>query len=239
MYFQLPTTRMSELPPVGLHWIDDRLVACFVAVSRSPARLLPEEEASIGDATLRRRAEFAAGRDAARQGMVALGLPAVGVGQGVEGEPAFPAGVRGSISHTNAHAVALVGLAADYRSVGVDVDDARALGDAAAAEVTWEAEIQRIQQAFGLTERAAVQNFAFSAKEAIYKCQFPLTQDAALKAHQARLLPSRDQAGQEMAVAGWRAARDTARILDLVRVRRAGFDGATLAIATIAASAST
>lgn len=228
---------MFELPPIGLHWIDERLVACFVPVSRTLAKLWPDEETLIADANLRRRAEFAAGRDAARKVMVALGLPAVGVGQGVEGEPVFPAGLCGSISHTSTHAVALIGLAADYCSVGVDVDDARPLGDAAATEVTWEVEVQRIQRALGLTDRAAAQNFAFSAKEAIYKCQFPLTRDAGLRAHQARLLTSWHQASGEMAVAGWRAARATARVLDRVRVRRASFDGATLAIATISATA--
>ncbi|WP_374122313.1 4'-phosphopantetheinyl transferase family protein [Variovorax boronicumulans] len=229
--------RTSELPPIGLHWIGEHLVACFVTVSRTPEELRLDEEALMADATLRRRAEFAAGRDAARQAMVALGLRAVGIGRGAEGEPVFPAGLRGSISHTHARAVALIGLATEYRSVGVDMDDARPLGDEAAAGVTWESEVQRVQRALGVSERAVAQNFAFSAKEAIFKCQFPLTQDAALKAHQARLLATHHPADGEMVVAGWRAARSTARVLDLMRVRRVGFEGAPLAIATISAAA--
>lgn len=221
------------MPPIGLHWIDKRLVACFVPVTQKPAELWPEEEVFVADATLRRRAEFAAGRNAARQAIVALGLPAIVVGMGTEGEPFFPAELRGSISHTNTHAVALIGLAADYCSVGVDVDDSRPLGDAAAAEVTWEAEVRRIQRAYGFIDRAAAQNFAFSAKEAIFKCQFLLTQDTTLKAHQARLRAVSHQTGAELRVAGWRAASATSRVLELVRIRRAGFEGATLAIATI------
>lgn len=226
------------MPPIGLHWIEERLVACFVPVTREPVELWPDEEVLMADATLRRRAEFAAGRVAARKAIFALGLPAIGVGTGADGEPLFPSELRGSISHSNTRAVALIGLAVDYCSVGVDVDDSRPLGDVAAAEVTWEAEVRRIQRAFGFTDRVAAQNFAFSAKEAIFKCQFPLTQDSTLKAHQARLRAVPHQDGAEMRVAGWRATSATSRVLELMRVRHAGFEDATLAIATISGATS-
>lgn len=233
MYFQL-ATRKSDLPPTGLHWVAKDLVACVVPVSRTPLAIWSEEEHLVAGVTPRSRAQFAAGRDAARQAMVALGMPAVGIGRGTEGEPLFPTELRGSISHTRDHAVALVGLATDYGSVGVDLDDARALGDAAAAEITWELEVSRIQRAMNLADRAAAQNFAFSAKEAIFKCQYPLTLDAKLKAHQARLLETQAGVGG-MSVSGWRAAKPTAVVLARMAVSRVALDTSPLAIATIAA----
>lgn len=174
-------------------------------------------------ATPRRRSEFAAGRDAARQAMMAIGLPSAGVGQGAEGDPLFPAALRGSISHTREFAVAVVGHAVDYDSLGVDIDDGRALGDAAAAEVTWNAETARIQRAMGLTDRALAQNLAFSAKEAIFKCQYPLTFNSELGPLQARLVATPGNA--VMSVAGWRVSVPTAEVLSRIRVWRLAVDG--------------
>ena len=219
---------------IGLHWIAESLVACIVPISPAIATLAPDEERLVVGATLRRRAQFAAGRDAARQVMVAMGTPAVAIGQGTEGEPVFPAELRGSISHTREHAVALVGLADDYCSVGVDLDDAQPLGDAAAASATWQSEVSRIQHAMGLAERAAAQNFAFSAKEAIFKCQYPLTLNSKLGPLQARLLASRSGTGV-MSVAAWRVDALTADILNRVVVLRLTLGYLSLAVAIISA----
>ena len=220
---------------IGLHWIAEGLVACIVPISPTIATtLLPEEETLVAGATVRRRAQFAAGRDAARRVMAAMGVPPIAVGQGTEGEPLFPAELRGSISHTREHAVALVGLADSYCSLGVDLDDTRPLGDAAAAGVTWQSEISRIQRAMGFAERAAAQNFAFSAKEAIFKCQYPLTLNSKLGQLQARLLTSPDGAGV-MSVEGWRVPAPTADILGRIVVSRSVIGSLSLALATVPA----
>lgn len=219
---------------IGLHWIAEGLVACIVPIPSTIVTLLPEEELLVVGATLRRRAQFAAGRDAARQVMAAMSIPVVPIGQGAEGEPLFPAKLRGSISHTRKHAVALVGLADDYCSLGVDLDDARPLGDAAAAGVTWKSEVSRIQHVMGFAERAAAQNFAFSAKEAIFKCQYPLTMNSKLRQRQARLLASHAGAGV-MSVAGWRVPAPTAQVLSRVVVSRWAGDSLAVAVAAVPA----
>lgn len=219
---------------IGLHWIAERLIACIVPISPTIATLFPDEEILVVGATVRRRAQFAAGRDAARQVMAEMGIPPVAIGQGTEGEPLFPTELRGSISHTREHAVALVGLANDYCSLGVDLDDARPLGDAAAAGVTWQSEVSRIQRAMGFAERAAAQNFAFSAKEAIFKCQYPLTLNSKLGQLQARLLVSHTGAGV-MSVAGWRVPAPTAEVLNRVVVSRSEIGSLSLALATVSA----
>lgn len=219
---------------IGLHWVAERLVICAVPISPSIAKLWPDEEFLLVGATLRRRAQFAAGRSAARQVMAALGVPAVGIGQGSKGEPLFPQELRGSISHTREHAVALVGFADDHCSLGIDIDDGRPLGDKAAAGVTWQSEVLRVQRVMGFTERAAAQNFAFSAKEAVFKCQFPLTLNSKLGHLQARLLASRAGPGV-MSVSGWRVTAPTTDVLNRILVRRLTLGSLPLAVASIPA----
>lgn len=213
---------------IRLHWVAPRMVACVVPVSSTP-QLWPEEERAVVGSTLRRRLQYAAGREAARHAMIALGVPACAVGQGAEGEPLFPLELRGSISHTREYAVGLVGCAGAYRSLGVDIDDGRPLGDAAAEGVTWKSEVRRIQHAMRLVDRALAQNFAFSAKEAVFKCQYPLTFNGMLAPLQARLLQIPGCNG--MAVAGWRVSIVTANVLARISVDRLLLDGHAVAVA--------
>lgn len=222
------------MPTIGLHQVAPRLVACIVPISSAATAVWSDEERYLTGATLRRRAEFAAGRDAGRHAMVALGLPATSICKGAEEEPLFPAALRGSIGHTNTHAVALVGCAVVYRSVGVDIDDNRPLGEAAASGHTWKSEVARIQRVMGLQDRARAQNFAFSAKEAIFKCQYPLTGDAGIRALQARLIQD-DDAVERMRVAGWRTRAGTASVLGQIRVLRLDLGNVTLALAILPA----
>ena len=62
-------------------------------------RLFPAEEALVRTADPRRRAEFTAGRACARTALARLGLPTAPVLAGRAGEPRWPAGVTGSITH--------------------------------------------------------------------------------------------------------------------------------------------
>ncbi|KVW81582.1 hypothetical protein WL00_29225 [Burkholderia cepacia] len=86
----------------------------------------------------------------------------------------------------------------------------------------------------GFAERVTAQNFAFSAKEAIFKCQYPLTLNEKLGHLQARLLASRAGAGI-MSVAGWRVPTSTADVLKRVVVSRFTIGSLSLALATIPA----
>lgn len=222
------------MPTIGLHQVGPRLVVCIVPISSTATAVWPDEQRYVDGANLRRRAEFAAGRDAARQAMVALGARAASIAKGAGEEPLFPAALRGSISHTRTHAVAFVGDADVYRSLGVDIDDNKPLGDAAAAGHTWKSEVVRIQRAMGLQDRARAQNFAFSAKEAIFKCQYPLTGDAGIRALQARLIEDEDSV-ERMRVAGWRVTAATASTLGQIGVLRFELGDATLALAILPA----
>jgi 4'-phosphopantetheinyl transferase EntD len=179
------------------------------AMQHEQPPLLGDEALCVRDALPVRIREFAAGRAAAREAMGKLGVAPVEVLQGAAGEPLWPEGLCGSISHTRAFAVALVARRTAYAAVGVDVDDDRPVGERAARLVTWKREIDLLQ-ALGLCENpAAAQNLAFSAKEAVFKCQYPLTGCRTLHFQQVRLV----SADGALGVSGWRVQAAVANAL--------------------------
>ena len=70
----------------------------------------------------RRRAEFTAGRACARTALARLGLPAAPVLAGRAGEPRWPAGVTGSITHCAGYRACAVARTADLAALGIDAE---------------------------------------------------------------------------------------------------------------------
>jgi 4'-phosphopantetheinyl transferase EntD len=84
--------------------------------------LFPAEEALVRTAGPRRRAEFTAGRAMARQALAGLGLPATPIPAGRAGEPRWPAGVTGSITHCAGYRACAVAWTADMAALGIDAE---------------------------------------------------------------------------------------------------------------------
>jgi enterobactin synthetase component D len=124
-------------------------------------------------AVAKRRAEFLAGRFAARQALAALGVDAT-PGRNEDGTPLWPELVSGSITHGAARALCAVARAAEVRSLGIDVE--RLMGEAAKDELR--ARICSREERALLARLASPEHhlvtFAFSAKESLYKCLYPL-----------------------------------------------------------------
>lgn len=100
-----------------------------------------------------------------------LQVPAVGAA----GEPVWPAGWVGSISHAEPYSVAVVAPANLARSLGVDIEAERAVSQAFAERVCSVSELAALRalgSAALLGHGAAV---IFSVKEAVYKLRFPLS----------------------------------------------------------------
>jgi len=124
--------------------------------------------------------ELMGGRSIARRAFQLFGLAPMPILATTEGAPVWPHDLCGSISHSNRHVAVLIARSSRYKSVGIDVDDKRPLGEAAKASVVTERELQAIDRA-GLTASGiTAENIAFSAKEAVFKCQYPITLDASL-----------------------------------------------------------
>ena len=83
---------------------------------------LPEEEPLIARSVAKRRNEFITVRYCARQALGELGLPPVPILKGDKGEPCWPDGVVGSLTHCEGFRGAVVGRSAEVRSVGIDAE---------------------------------------------------------------------------------------------------------------------
>jgi 4'-phosphopantetheinyl transferase EntD len=136
---------------------------------------LPEEERYVARAVEHRRREFHAGRAAARTAMAKLGLEAVAIPAAPDRAPVWPSGVTGSISHCASLCVAAVARTLDGPlSIGVDVEPADPLAEDLVEAICTQAERNWLagQPA---DRRMVLARTIFSAKEAVYKCQYPLT----------------------------------------------------------------
>lgn len=83
----------------------------------------PEERCSIAGANLKRQKEYATGRWCARQALAKLGLSPQPVLPGPGGEPVWPSGVSGSISHTAGAYCAAAASSDKYRAIGIDIEN--------------------------------------------------------------------------------------------------------------------
>jgi enterobactin synthetase component D len=150
---------------VGLRWASDDGVA---------ASLLPLEVDCLGPGVVAaRRLHFTLGRAAARDALAELGLAGaetLAIGRGAAGEPVWPAGVVGAISHAGDVAIAIVGRRTDYVGLGVDVEDlARGITARAMRLVATPAE-----QAWLAGGPDVWRLMLFSAKEAVFKALYPI-----------------------------------------------------------------
>lgn len=146
-----------------------------VAVAGGPVTdwqgpLAPSEGQAVAAAGPRRRAEFVAGRTAARAALARLGWPPAALPRAADGPPLWPQGVTGSISHAGGYC--LVAVSTSVAALGLDIEALHPLTADIIAEVCTPAErgLLVTDPDIGL---AALR--IFSAKEAAYKAQFMLT----------------------------------------------------------------
>jgi len=125
-------------------------------------------------AVAKRRAEFLAGRFAARQALALLGVDGA-PGRNDDGSPRWPDRIVGSITHGAERALCAVAKAGDVRAIGIDAE--RLLGEGAKdgllARICDDDERALLGLSLAPPEHQLV-TFAFSAKESLYKCLFPL-----------------------------------------------------------------
>jgi 4'-phosphopantetheinyl transferase EntD len=83
-----------------------------------------DQECEIADkySSEKRRREFFAGRKASQEVLTQLGVSATPILKSNEGDPIWPEGIIGSISHSHSLAVAAGGLEGEYRGLGLDLE---------------------------------------------------------------------------------------------------------------------
>jgi 4'-phosphopantetheinyl transferase EntD len=157
----------------------ERLLPAVVACAETREDLLETElfaveRTSLGRAVPKRRREFATGRACARRALGQLGAPVVGIAAGARGEPRWPSGVVGSITHCDGLRAAAVAWSSAVAGVGIDAEPDAPLPDGVLDEVAHGGELELV--AGGPAAGVDVGRLLFSAKEAIYKAWYPLTE---------------------------------------------------------------
>jgi 4'-phosphopantetheinyl transferase EntD len=134
---------------------------------------LPEEEPLIAKSVAKRRNEFVTVRHCARVALGQLGFPPVPILKGDKGQPCWPDGVVGSLTHTQGYRGAVIGRRSAVRSVGIDAEPHGVLPDGVLDAVSLPAERHEIG---ALPGELHWDRILFCAKEATYKAWFPLTE---------------------------------------------------------------
>uniref|UniRef100_A0AAU2JZ10 4'-phosphopantetheinyl transferase superfamily protein n=1 Tax=Streptomyces sp. NBC_00049 TaxID=2903617 RepID=A0AAU2JZ10_9ACTN len=140
--------------------------------------LFPEEASLVVTSVPQRRREFTSVRVCARLAMADLGLPPVPVLPGPRGEPGWPEGVVGSMTHCAGYRAAAVARSSDIRSLGIDAEPHRPLPGDVLEAIALPAERGRVLRAARSgTDDGDIHwdRLLFSAKESVYKAWFPLT----------------------------------------------------------------
>jgi 4'-phosphopantetheinyl transferase EntD len=137
------------------------------------AVLLPEEQAMVARAVEKRRREVTNARTCARRALRLLGQPEVPIPRGAKGEPVWPDGVVGSITHTGGYYAAAVADARTVRSIGIDAEVHDRLPDGVLSHIAL-AEEQAWLKEMGRHGGVWWERMLFSAKESVYKAWFPL-----------------------------------------------------------------
>jgi 4'-phosphopantetheinyl transferase EntD len=164
------SSRMCSLFPPGV-------AAAELREKGDPGLLLPEEAVYLGRAVVKRAQEFAAGRVCARRALAEFGIFDFPIRVAGDRQPIWPDHMVGSITHTAGFCAAVV---AERRCIGAVGLDSEVVGDVNCEiwpsicvpnETVWLASLPASQ-------RAAAVTLIFSAKEAFYKCQYPVVRES-------------------------------------------------------------
>lgn len=147
----------------------DGVGAAVVPIGTAPPSW-PQEVEAMRHAVPHRRAEFAAGRAAARAAMAAAGLPEAAIPMAEDRAPVWPIGTVGSITHSVDHALAVAASAKCAAALGIDAEPDRPLPDDVLSDICDGDECSWIA---GQAEPLRWARLIFVAKEAAYKCQYP------------------------------------------------------------------
>lgn len=144
-------------------------LAFGIADPRDPQDdLRPAERNAMARAVPKRRAEFAAGRRAARAAMTELQMPITAIPMGPDRAPIWPGGITGSLSHSDTACIAVLGRATDFAMIGADLE-----ADDPLAPDLWNEVCSPQERALCDTDPGLAARRIFSAKEASFKAQYP------------------------------------------------------------------
>jgi 4'-phosphopantetheinyl transferase EntD len=161
----------TEMRTIDLSALFPSHIAVVGVTEPRPAPLEAEEELLLGSIGERRRRDFATGRACAGRALALLGVNGGAIQRGASGEPVWPAGICGSITHCDGCWAAAVARSRDTRSLGLDAERRRVFSDAVRRAVTLPAERDAQQRC---DPRVPWDLLLFSAKESVFKAWYPI-----------------------------------------------------------------
>jgi 4'-phosphopantetheinyl transferase EntD len=138
--------------------------------------LLGGEEAIVAAAVEKRRREFATGRACARSALAQLGVAPQEIPSGARGEPCWPEGIVGSITHCDGFRGSAVARRAEFAAVGVDAEVDAPLPRGILGDVALAGERQMLAALAQAEPGPSWDRLLFSIKESVYKAWYPLTE---------------------------------------------------------------
>lgn len=167
---QVNTRASVEVPLATL--FSQGVVTAQARPEQRDHELYPEELVFLERAVPKRRAEFGSVRVCARQALSQLGVAPVAIPSLPDRSPRWPAGVIGSMTHTADYCAAVVAPTSLLRGVGIDAEREKDLEPELVQMICTSKE-----RAFLARRQTSARDTVvyFSAKEAFYKCQYPLT----------------------------------------------------------------
>lgn len=190
---------IAEILPAG----------AIAAESFGPPRdqtVFPAEAAVIATADPVRQLEFVAARAVAHAALAGLSGPVIPVLRGRAGEPRWPDGVVGSITHCAGYRACAVALAREVAAIGIDAEPCLPLPGGLLTAVAADAERAWLAELGAAGPGTPWDRVLFSAKESVYKAWYP----HAGECPGLRSITIRISAGGTFAAALPRAARATA-----------------------------
>lgn len=158
---------IEEILPAGVAVVDTVHDADSVP-------LFPEEECAVARAVDKRRREFTTGRACARSALAKLGVPAGPIPSGERGEPCWPPGVVGSITHCVGYRACAVAHGSEFLALGIDAEPHAPLPDGLLGDIALPEEAVWLDRLQENVPGVHWDRLLFSAKESVYKAWFPL-----------------------------------------------------------------
>ncbi len=153
-----------------------QVVAVEANDDSAEAMLFEEEQALLAGAVDKRRREFSTGRICAHSALRQLGYPASAILRGARGEPLWPEGVVGSITHCDGYRAAAVARSNKILTVGIDAEPHAQLPEGVLEQIVRTEELAALRRLGSEEPQLHWDRLLFSAKESVYKACYPLSQ---------------------------------------------------------------
>lgn len=158
---------IGSLLPNVVAWAESRV---DVPVST----MLPEEVEVVSRSVSKRKREFATVRHCARRALADLGIGPVPLLPGASGEPQWPPGIVGTMTHCTGYRAAAVASDPHVAALGIDAEPCEAMPPGVLRTISSAGERAHVGALAREHPEVPWDRLLFCAKEATYKAWFPL-----------------------------------------------------------------